>query len=996
VSLGTLILGLLNGLTVGLLAVGLVLVYKSNRFLNLAHAQLGTLSALLLAKFALDWGWNWWAAFIVAVSVGIVTGLLVERFVVGRLRRRGGTPVRLLLLSVAVAQVLLGLTFIPGVGPNPNRVNTTLYPQPFVSHARIGGVVLSGMSILIAVLVPVLVLALAAFLRYTMLGKSIRAAANNPDAARLCGISVSKVSALTWGIAGGLAAVTAVLQAPTQPSFNIAALGPYLLMLTLGAAAFGAFVSIPWALGGGVVLGLVGQFVSAQTSNGSDSELAVFAAVMLVVLVRGRAIGKVFALSGGVGDALAPTKVPVQLRSSPLVRYQRLWMGAGAVLVALVFPRLPFFDTEGHQFLLVLVLLYALIAVGLTMLIGWAGQVSLGHFALVGLAAYLTARWAHWSLPALFVVVGLIGAAVMVLIGIPALRVGGLALAVTTTGFAVISADWLYHQSWVGSSEPFATIPPIRLGPHLGTPKSMIAIYYMSLVLLVLGATAAVALRRFGPGRLAIAVRDNERVFSAFGLNPVTLKLTVLAISGFFAAVAGVLWADAWRVVSTEQFTADVSLSIVALPVIGGLGSISGAILAAVALYMVTFFIGPHVAGLFGNFGQNLGFQLFLAGAVQIAVLLGYPKGVAGAVQSRWQKYLDRRAGLVERWTALPQAAPTLDVGDNEREPSSSLHEEHIPEPVTPASADNGKLRARFERRLHAEPDAEAPLLVTEGIAVHFGGILALDEPDITVGPGEIVGLIGPNGAGKTTFMNVISGVQRPDRGSVRVYGREIADLPADFRAAYGLARTFQEATLFAGLTVTETVQVAMAYRDKVGALSAIVASPWAQVTEWRTRRGAEQIVERFGLSEWAGTLTSELSTGTRRICDLAAQVAARPKLLLLDEPTAGVAQREAEAFGPLLRRVRRELDCSVLIVEHDMPLLMALCDRVYAMEAGRVIAEGTPEEIRNDPLVVESYLGTSTAAVERSGARSFVATATASATVTSWAGAEGSERSDL
>jgi ABC-type branched-subunit amino acid transport system ATPase component len=140
------------------------------------------------------------------------------------------------------------------------------------------------------------------------------------------------------------------------------------------------------------------------------------------------------------------------------------------------------------------------------------------------------------------------------------------------------------------------------------------------------------------------------------------------------------------------------------------------------------------------------------------------------------------------------------------------------------------------------------------------------------------------------------------------------------------------------------------------------------RITERQVRREARQIAERFGLGPWADTQTSQLSTGTRRICDLAAQVATRPKLLLLDEPTAGVAQREAEAFGPLVAGIRDELDCAILIVEHDMPLLMGLCDRMYALEAGAVIAEGTPEEIRHDPRVVASYLGTDEAAISRSG----------------------------
>jgi ABC-type branched-subunit amino acid transport system ATPase component len=221
--------------------------------------------------------------------------------------------------------------------------------------------------------------------------------------------------------------------------------------------------------------------------------------------------------------------------------------------------------------------------------------------------------------------------------------------------------------------------------------------------------------------------------------------------------------------------------------------------------------------------------------------------------------------------------------------------------------------------------------------------------------------------------MNVISGVIHPNRGSVCVFGHEVAGRPPEARAGLGLARSFQDATLFAGLTVTETVQVAMAGHGHVRLLPALVTAPWERAAERRSRERAREVVDAFGLSTWEDALTVELSTGMRRVCDLMAQVATQPRLLLLDEPTAGVAQREAEAFGPLVRRVRDRLDCSVLIVEHDMPLLMGLCDRVYAMEAGAVLAEGTPEQIRSNPAVIASYLGTDTTAIARSGSGSAI-----------------------
>jgi ABC-type branched-subunit amino acid transport system ATPase component len=479
----------------------------------------------------------------------------------------------------------------------------------------------------------------------------------------------------------------------------------------------------------------------------------------------------------------------------------------------------------------------------------------------------------------------------------------------------------------------------------------MLSVYHVALAVLVLGLAAAAALRRSTVGRLVLAVRDNERASAAFGVNPATIKLSILAVSGFFAGAAGVIYAEAWKVVAPTQFTADFSVALLALPVIGGVGSIAGAVAAAVVLFMMTFFVGPAVTGLFGDVGHNLGFQLFLAGIGQVGVLLAYPSGIAGFVQDRWQRILDRWAVRVER-----APAATDDVSEDATGPMT----------VVPVGRES--LLVDAEPGAAARDEGGAAALEVSGVRMRFGGVLALDEPDIVVRPGEIVGLIGPNGAGKSTLMNVISGVLRPSSGSVRVFGDELIDLPADLRAGHGVARSFQDASLFAGLTVSETLQVALSRRYRTGVVSAMTGAPWVHASELRSRHEARALAARFGLAAWSDSLSSGLSTGTKRICDLAAQVAARPRLLLLDEPTAGVAQREAEAFGPLLRDIRDELDCAVLIVEHDMPLLMGLCDRIYAMVAGGVIAEGTPTEIRENPAVVASYLGADETAILRSG----------------------------
>jgi ABC-type branched-subunit amino acid transport system ATPase component len=257
--------------------------------------------------------------------------------------------------------------------------------------------------------------------------------------------------------------------------------------------------------------------------------------------------------------------------------------------------------------------------------------------------------------------------------------------------------------------------------------------------------------------------------------------------------------------------------------------------------------------------------------------------------------------------------------------------------------------------------------LDARGVSISFGGIHAVRDVSVHVDAGEIVGLIGGNGAGKSTLLNCISGHLRPSSGAIDVNGQKVGDLAAEYRPFLGLTRTFQDARLFPGLTVVETVMVAMDRSDRSGAVGALLGAPWMRAAEVDKRARALEILASFGLEDRADSLTAELSTGMRRVCDLATVVASEPTVVLLDEPTAGLAQREVEAFAPLLRRLRDEHQCSVLLVEHDMPLVMSLCDRVYCLEQGSVIAEGTPAKIRRDPRVIASYLGTNAAAIKRS-----------------------------
>ena len=269
------------------------------------------------------------------------------------------------------------------------------------------------------------------------------------------------------------------------------------------------------------------------------------------------------------------------------------------------------------------------------------------------------------------------------------------------------------------------------------------------------------------------------------------------------------------------------------------------------------------------------------------------------------------------------------------------------------------------------EPVGERPVvLATSELAVSFGGIRAVDDVSISIRDREIVGLIGPNGAGKTTLMDLISGFTAADRGSVQLVGNDVSGLSAQRRALAGLGRSFQDARLFGGLTVSETLAVALerfiAVKDPI---SPMLHLPAAVESEYRVQARVEELIELFGLGGYADSFISELSTGTRRVVDLACVVAHSPTVVLLDEPSSGIAQRETEALAPLIRRLRDELGCAVIVVEHDMSLLATIADRLIALESGGVIASGTPTEVLAHPRVVESYLGNTAELIARSGA---------------------------
>jgi ABC-type branched-subunit amino acid transport system ATPase component len=272
------------------------------------------------------------------------------------------------------------------------------------------------------------------------------------------------------------------------------------------------------------------------------------------------------------------------------------------------------------------------------------------------------------------------------------------------------------------------------------------------------------------------------------------------------------------------------------------------------------------------------------------------------------------------------------------------------------------------DRNVDPEKKTGPARLVIENLVVAFGGVRAVDGVSITVEPGSLVGLVGPNGSGKTTLLDTVSGIVRCTEGAVRVDEEDVVDYLPEERARLGIVRSFQDCRLYPELTVEDTLLVSEDSRRPSNVISTTLRLPWARKNEKEKRAAVDKVIASFGLERFRNHRTNQLSTGTRRVVDLASIVLAQPRLLLLDEPTAGIAQREAEAFIPLLKRLQEVTKATILLVEHDVPLVFELCSNVVVMETGKVVSIGPPDVVRADPRALAAYLGASEEALNVSG----------------------------
>ncbi|MGN6474602.1 MAG: branched-chain amino acid ABC transporter ATP-binding protein/permease [Mycobacteriales bacterium] len=563
----------------------------------------------------------------------------------------------------------------------------------------------------------------------------------------------------------------------------------------------------------------------------------------------------------------------------------------------------------------------AVAAVSINLLLGYAGQLSLGHAGLLGAGAFasgvITSRngLPFWvGLPTALVV----GALVALVIGLPALRLRGLYLGIVTLVFGIAMEYSVLPGTWLsggGGSSGFP-LPKRVWGSHLLTDTQIDSGIYLAicLVLLVLVCVVDDNVVRTRLGRAMRALKENEAVAAAHGVAVTRYKLLAFVVSGGMAGLSGAMAGHAAYSVSSESYTLLLSLQLLTIAVVGGLGHRRAVVATALAFQLLADAIGAVQ-----------GYQYAIGAALLLITVTRNPNGLGELPTLIREDLAKRRAAR----------AGVIDVDDEPALPQFGM-----PDVV---------LR---------EPSAWANLLEVSDVTVRFGGLTAVDHASLVVPRGKIVGLIGPNGAGKSTLFDAVSGLVRCESGVVTYDGQEIQHLRADQRARLGIARGFQHVGLALDMSVYDNLLLAQHQLATYGDAAALVMAPTVGRSEAELRARATSALESLGLVDHGDKPLRNLSGGQQRLVEMASLLLTGPELVMLDEPSAGMSPGAAERLADRLRDLRDALGRTVLIIEHNVPLVFDCCDLVYVLDAGVVVASGTPAEIARDQRVIDAYFG--------------------------------------
>ncbi|HKH05193.1 MAG TPA: ATP-binding cassette domain-containing protein, partial [Acidimicrobiales bacterium] len=945
---------MLRGLIVGgltaLVALGMALVYRANRIVNFAQADLGFAPTVVAYLLLTESGVPYPVAVGIGLALAVATGALTERFVI---RRFANSP-RLLvtIATIGLSQLLAAVALLAPRLWDVQLIAGRVDP-PFDLTRRVGSLTFDANDFLALVATPIAVALIGAFLRGSDAGVAIRASADSAARASLLGVPVARLQTLVWSVAAALAFVAVFLRSGILELPSGTALGFSILFRALAALLLGRMTDLVGVTSAALALGVLE--LGVEWNHGFELIDPVLGLVIVVALVVRRresaGMARADVSAWHAGEAVRP--VPAALAALPVVKAAR-WGALG--LVAVVAVVLPHLLPADDVFRASAVLIYAILGVSLVLLSGWAGTVSLGQVAFFAIgAAVAGAAIVSWDVdlfPAL-VLASVVGALAAVIVGIPTLRLRGLYLAVTTFALALATTSYLLNDDyfgWVPSDERVVR-PPFLGGIEA---SSEVQVYYLALIVLALVMLGMKGVRSGRFGRALVALRDNERAAQAYAVDPARTQLAAFALSGAIAALAGGLFVHHEQAFDSTSYSPIENLAVFTMVVLGGMGSLAGAVLGAL------FLLG-------GRWFLDTDWQFVASGLGVLAILLAAPSGLAGLLyraRDAWLRTVARGRGLdVPAYStsstditppsfAGPDPAspsppsvagsapvspsPPSVAGSAPASPSSPSFAGSAPASPTPATVPDADAAIGLGPEGSASPSTDpaeaAPpvdgptgrtpvvaaslgagsdrpegeaaeagaqgvdvslpaangsrggsngaagewLLDVRDVEAGYGGVPVLFGVDLAVRAGEAVALLGTNGAGKSTLLNAISGLAPPTAGRVLVGGDDLTGCPAHVVAAHGVAQMPGGKGTFPTLTVAENMRVASWLRrgDRDG-LAADV----------------DRLQELFPmLRKRASQPAGSLSGGQQQMLALAMSVLTKPRLLMIDELSLGLA----------------------------------------------------------------------------------------------------------
>lgn len=915
-----LFLGLGNGAVYAALALALVMTYRSSGVVNFATGAIALYVAYTYAYLrtgellipipglpkTVHLADSLAVAPAMAISLVIAAALGVFLyFAVFRLLRTAPATAKAV-ASIALMLVVQAL-LAARVGTTPVSVDAIL-PSDVMT---IGSIRVPTDRLWFAAIIVVLTILLILAFRLTRFGLATRAAAESETGALVTGLSPERIAYSNWALSTAIAGLSGILIAPIVPLIPIS----YTLFIVpaLAAALVGNFSSVGVAVAAGLGIGVlqsemthIQSTVSWMPKSGM-AELIPLVLLLLFLMVRGRPLPS--------RGALIQNTLGTAPRPKNLLPVTAVWTVIGAAGLM--------FTAGSYRGAIIATFILAIIALSQVVVTGFAGQISLAQLTLGGVGAFMVCRLSQdWGIPFPIapILAALVATVVGVVVGLPALRIRGLPVAVVTLGLAVfLEAFWFRNNSLNGGVNGAHVDAPsifgLDLGIGAGDDYPRIPFGLMCLLVLVVIGVGVAKLRTSRLGASMLAVRANERSAAAAGINVSRTKLIAFAVGAFIAGIGGSLMAYQQTMAVPDSFTAMGGIAMFAVCYLAGVTCVSGGVLAGVMGAGGIMFV---VLDRLANIGD---YYAVITGLLLVITVIANPEGIISDIYKR-------RDQLRARFRTTDADEPDLGLDITQ----------------TAEAADRGR------------PASIGDVILTaDGIGVSYGGITALDDVTFDVREGEIIGLIGPNGAGKTTFIDAISGFANAS-GAVTLDGKSLDGQRAFRRSRAGLGRTFQGIELYDDLSVRENVEVGTTAAHHHG-------SGLQPLDDDQMNR----LFEVLHLAKVIDRPVRELSQGQRQLVSVARALAGRPRVVLLDEPAAGLDSGESQWLGERLRAIR-DAGTTIVMVDHDMDLVLNVCDRIVVLDLGRRIAVGTPDEIRTDPVVTRAYLGATHSGEDNAG----------------------------